>query len=388
MQRNDIISGRWPARLIVLLLGVPSLGFAIVSGLFNASYAARLGHEQHEQAAWIAASVLITSFVTGLPLAIEVLRARVPHLAAAARALWLASLMFSFVAAMGYAAATRGQATAEADALLKDRAGLERAIARSEAELAALPPHRPAGAVQAELRAIEVRTGMNCRNPRRQWVRKACAPVLALRAELAAAEDAARIEAHLLHLRAQLSGRVITGTNANPQADVLAWLAGGMVSAEMWERLLTVFAAALIELSAALGLAITARSVTELRAPREVQPVPATQPEPARPIIAPETAVTPVPTPEQGWQIWFRQCVAPAQGERITAKDAYAHYEAWAGVNADGAILPYITFGRRMAEAVEAIGGKVGKSSSRFYADVALTACGADVRGKMPGKLN
>ena len=68
MQRNDNISGRWPVRLIVLLLGVPSLGFAIVSGLFNASYAARLGHEQHEQAAWIAASVLITSFVTGLPL--------------------------------------------------------------------------------------------------------------------------------------------------------------------------------------------------------------------------------------------------------------------------------------------------------------------------------
>jgi len=193
MQRNDIISGHWPARLIVLLLGVPSLGFAIVSGLFNASYAARLGHGQHEQAAWIAASVLITSFVTALPLAIEVLRARVPHLAAAARALWLASLMFSFVAAMGYAAATRGQATAEAEAVLKDRAGLERAIGRSEAELAALPRHRPAGAVQADLRATEAQAGVNCGNPRRRWVRETCAPVLALGAELAVAEDAARI---------------------------------------------------------------------------------------------------------------------------------------------------------------------------------------------------
>ena len=387
MQRNDNISGRWPVRLIVLLLGVPSLGFAIVSGLFNASYAARLGHEQHEQAAWIAASVLITSFVTGLPLAIEVLRARVPHLAAAARALWLACLMFSFVAAMGYAAATRGQATAEADALLKDRAGLERAINRSEAELAALPPHRPAGAVQAELRATEMRTGMNCRNPRRRWVRKACAPMLALRAELAAAEDAARIEARLQRLRVQLSGRVITGTTANPQADVLAWLAGATVSAEMWERLLTVFAAALIELSAAFGLAITARSVMELRAPPEAQPVPAQQPEPVGSIL-PKTAANSLLAPEQGWQTWFRQCVAPAQGERISAKDAYAHYESWANVNASGGILPYLTFGRRMAEAVEAIGGKVGKSSSRFYADVALSACGVDVRGRIPGRLD
>jgi hypothetical protein len=211
--------------------------------------------------------------------------------------------------------------------------------------------------------------------------------MLALRAELAAAEDAARIEAHLQQLRAQLGRRIIVGNTANPQADVLSWLAGGTVSAEMWERLLTVFAAALIELSAALGLAITARSVMELRAAPEPQPVQATQPESARSIPS-ETAAVPVPTSEEGWQTWFQRCVAPAEGERITAKDAYAHYEAWADVNASGGILPYITFGRRMAEAVEAIGGKVGKSSSRFYADVALAANGADRHGNMPGKLD
>lgn len=387
MQRKDITSGHWPARLIVLLLGVPSLGFAIVSGLFNASYAARLGHEQHEQVAWIAASVLITSFVTGLPLAIEILRARVPHLAMAARLLWAASLIFSFVAAMGYAAATRGQATAEAEALLKERTGLERAIDRSEAELAALPRHRPAGAVQAELRAAEAQAGVNCNDPRRRWIRETCASVLTLRSELAAAEEAARIDAHLLRLRTQLGRLAITGSSTNPQADVLSWLAGGTVSAEFWERLLTVFAAALIELSAALGLAITARSVMELRASPEAQPVPTALPELARPIL-PETATTSAPKPEQSWQKWFRQCIAPAKGERITAKDAYAHYEAWAGINGSGGILPYITFGRRMSEAVEAIGGKVGKSSSRFYADVTLGAGGADVRGNMPRKLD
>ncbi len=226
---------------------------------------------------------------------------------------------------------------------------------------------------------------MNCRNPRRHWIRKACAPVLTLRAELAAAEDAARIEGHLQQLRAQLNKHVITGTTATPQADVLAWLAGGTVSAEMWERLLTAFAAALIELSAALGLAITARSVMELRVPPEARPVPAMRPEVALPMPIEATTAA---TPEQGWQTWFRQCVAPAQGERITAKDAYAHYEAWADIHVSGGILPYLTFGRRMAEAVEAIGGKVGKSSSRFYADVALAACGASTRGNMPGKLN
>jgi hypothetical protein len=201
------------------------------------------------------------------------------------------------------------------------------------------------------------------------------------------AEEAARVEAHLQHLRVQLGGRIVVGTTANPQADVLSWLAGGMVSAEMWERLLTVFAAALIELSAALGLAITARSVMELRVAPAAEHLPAAQPKPLRSIPS-KTAAAPVPTSEEGWQTWFQRCVAPAEGERITAKDAYAHYEAWAGVNASSKILPYITFGRRMAEAVEAIGGKVGKSSSRFYADVALAANGADRHGNMSGKLD
>ena len=107
------------------------------------------------------------------------------------------------------AASGGGQATAEAEALLKDRAGLERAIGRSEAELVALPRHRPAGAVQAELRAAEVQAGVNCGNPRSRAVRESCAPVLTLRAEVAAAEDAARIEEHLEQLRAQLSGRAM-----------------------------------------------------------------------------------------------------------------------------------------------------------------------------------
>ena len=167
----------------------------------------------------------------------------------------------------------------------------------------------------------------------------------------------------------------------------MSWLAGGAVPAEMCERLLTVFAAALIELSAALGLAITARSVMELRAAPPEKPVPAAQLETAAP-VPPEAAAKTAVTPEHGWQMWFRQCVAPAKGERITAKDAYAHYEAWAGINASGGILPYITFGRRMSEAVEAIGGRVGKSSSRFYADVALAGSGAGARGGLPGKLH
>jgi hypothetical protein len=369
--KNELLSAQWSARLVMAFIGVPSVGFAVVSGLFNASYAARLGHDGREAAIWILASILITVFVTGLPLAIEILRPRVPHLAMAARGLWIGSLTFSFIAALGFAAVTRGQATAEADATLKDRAGLERAIDRGENELAAMRQHRPAAAVRADLRRAEVGAGVNCDRPRGAYARETCAPVLALRAELAAAEDANRIEAKLETQRAQLDGLAVVGTSSNPQADVLSWIGGGVMAAATWERVLTVFVAGLIELSAALGLAITARSVVELlKAPEEA---PA---EPVETVTAEPSAMAKV-DPEMAFSMWFSSCVSTVKGARITPKDAFAHFEAWAGLNGVNGTLAYHTFGRRMGESVEAIGGKLGNSGGRYYGGVSLAKLGA-----------
>jgi hypothetical protein len=372
--KSELLSARLSARLVMVFIGVPSVGFAVVSGLFNASYAARLGHDGRESAIWVLASVLITVFVTGLPLAIEILRPRVPHLAMAARGLWIGSLTFSFIAALGFAAVTRGQATAEADATLKDRAGLERTIDRGEGELAAIRHHRPAAAVKAELRRAEVASGVNCDRPRGAYAREACAPVLALRAELAAAEDASRIEAKLETQRAQLDGLAVVGTSSNPQADVLAWIGGGVMAAATWERVLTVFVAGLIELSAALGLAITASSVVELlKAPEEA---PA---ETVETVTAEPSAMAKVDH-EMAFSMWFSSCVSAVKGARITPKDAFAHFEAWSGLNGVNGTLAYHTFGRRMGESVEAIGGKLGNSGGRYYGGVSLAKLGAGVR--------
>jgi hypothetical protein len=232
--------------------------------------------------------------------------------------------------------------------------------------------HRPAAAVRADLRRAEVGAGVNCDRPRGAYAREACAPVLALRAELAAAEDASRIEAKLETQRAQLDGLAVVGTSSNPQADVLAWIGGGVMAAATWERLLTVFVAGLIELSAALGLAITARSVVELlKSPEEA---------PAAPVETAPEVLAPSPLaaiePELGWQMWAQSCLTAAKGGKITPKDAYAHYEAWAGLNNVVNILPYVTFGRRMSEAVVNMGGKIGRSNGRFYADVSLSKLG------------
>ncbi len=381
------------ARLIIIIvfLGAPSLGFAVVSGLFNASYAARFGQDASERMTWVAASILITCFVTGLPLAIEVLRARVPHLAAAARLLWVAGVLFSFVAAMGYAAATRGQVIGEADTRLKDRASLERAIARSEAELTSLPQHRPARAVEADLRLAETAAGRaygwshECRKIKDRWQRRACRPVLELRRELAAAEEAQRIEVRLARLQRQRDELAAVGVSANPQADVLSWMGGRLLSPDVWERLITVFVAGLIEMSAALGLAITARAAVELMGDHRGR-----QPHPLRheavaqlaPAAVPETTVTGA---EDGWRMWFQECVAAERGTRVTPKEAFNHYEAWAAHRGGTDTLPYVTFGRRMSESIPALGGKSGRGASRYYEGIALSGA-AGGAGTQPSR--
>lgn len=376
--QRELMSADWSMRLVLVFIGLPSLGFAIVSGMFNASYASRLGGSEREQMIWIAASILITAFVAGLPLAIEILRARVPHLAVAARVLWLASMAFSFIAALGYAAATRGEATATTGAAISNRAALERSIARGEAELAALPSHRPASTVSGEIRVAAGQAGVNCARAKSRVSRELCAPVYRLESELAAAEDAVRIEAQLARQRSQLNGVSVVGTSANPQADMLAWIGAGVLSADTWERVLTVFAAGLIEVSAAFGLSITARSVVELTAPtpapvEEVKVELVEEPERIELTPSPIAAVE----PELGWQMWFQSCVSAQQGGKVTPKDAYSNYERWASLNNVAGVLPYISFGKRMNEAVNAMGGKISRSSKeRFYADVSLTKLG------------
>jgi hypothetical protein len=279
---------------------------------------------------------------------------------------------------MGYAAVTRGQATAEADATLKGRSRIERAIARGEAELEALPRHRPADAVRADLRRAEATVGFDCLDIRSRRERHACALVFGLRAELAAAKEAARIETKLTRQRRQLDDLAVVGASANPQADVLSWMVGGVLSADVWERLLTIFVAALIEMSAALGLAITARSVVEiLTEPQEPAPPPEPT-EPAPPIVLESSPIIPM-APELGWQTWFQSCVTAQQGGQITPKEAYGHYEAWAALNNVTALLTYVTFGKRMNEAVLALGGKIGRSSNkRYYANITLVQMGAN----------
>ena len=82
----------------------------------------------------------------------------------------------------------------------------------------------------------------------------ACAPVLGLRKELAAAEAAERLEAQLVAGRAQLATASVAGSVADPQASALARLTGadeGTVRTGI-----ALLLAGLIEVGSALGFTL------------------------------------------------------------------------------------------------------------------------------------
>ena len=380
MTKGEVLSARWRAKLILVLVGVPGIGLATVSGVFNSMFALQLGHAEGERAAWLAFAVCVTLLISGLPIAIDLLRrSGDATLARIAAGVLAACFAYSLMSAMGFSSGTRSRNAAEADAAISSREAIQATIQRTENEISALPAHRPAATVASDARRAEASAGRafttsgDCQSPTNRWQREACRPVLDLRAELAAAEDAQRLEDKLAGQREQLAGVAVFG-EADAQAGALAWLSGGLFGEDTWRRLMSLFVAALVEFGAATCMLICARSVSVLLAgqDRGCEAAPA--------VAAPVEVLEPSPLaavePELGWQMWFQACVTAQRGGRITPKDAFAHYEAWAGLNNVAAVLPYVTFGRRMSEAVGALGGKVGKSNGRFYADVSLTKLG------------
>lgn len=264
--QRELIGAEWSARVVIMFVGVPSVGFAILAGFINAHFSVALANEENERV-FIASAVLITAFVTGLPFAIEVVRSRAPALAALAQRVWFGLFVFCLFAAWAYS-------------------GLDHVAVRH---------HR--------------------------------------------------------------------------NADFLT-----VIGEEALARGPTVFIVALVELCAALGLALTARTVLELLSPAPLATNEAPKPEPVVGTPSQAAAVE----PEVGWQMWFQACVTIAKGGRVSAKDAYAHYESWAGLNNVTGVLPYVTFGRRMSESVTAMGGKALHSNGRFYENVTLANLGAD----------
>ena len=177
--------------------------FCAVSFSANLQYGLSLGKTPIDKTTYAAASVAADVFKTVAPLLVLSLRGQRQYtLATAGLVLWLGCVAWSMTSAVGFVLSTRGEVIAEHAAKTATRHGWEAKVERDETQLATLGRHRPSAVIKAELASATVplhiwRRSRQCSDLTLEESRSACAPVLGLRKELAAAEAAERLEAQL-----------------------------------------------------------------------------------------------------------------------------------------------------------------------------------------------
>ena len=187
-------------------------------------------------------------------------------LAIAGLVLWLGCVAWSMASAVGFVLSSRGDAIAERAAEAATRHGWEAKVERAESQLATLGKHRPTDVIKAELASAAVplhiwRRSRQCLDLTLEESRLACAPVLGLRKELAAAEAAERLEAQVVAGRTQLATASVAGSVADPQASALARLTGAVEGTIRTG--IALLLAGLIEVGSALGFTLVSVACTQ-----------------------------------------------------------------------------------------------------------------------------
>jgi uncharacterized membrane protein YeaQ/YmgE (transglycosylase-associated protein family) len=206
--------------------------FCAVSFGANVQYGLSLGRTPIDKTTYAAASVAVDIFKMAAPLLVLSLRGQRQYiLATAGFVLWLGCVAWSMTSAVGFVLSTRGEVIAEHAAKTATRHGWEAKVERDETELATLGRYRPSAVIEAELASAAMplhiwRRSRQCSDMTLAESRSACAPVLGLRKELAAAEAAERLEAQLVAGRVELATAPVAGSVADPQAGALARLLG------------------------------------------------------------------------------------------------------------------------------------------------------------------
>lgn len=277
-------TSRPPMKTLLSILGISAaLVMAGVSAAMNYVFLASLGKSAVEGAILGAASSAADMLKCLLPFYIAwAWRSGrfVPALAGSAVFALFAA--FSLLSAIGFAAENRGVIVETRTALSETYDRMRAEYARMQKRRAGLPAHRPASVVALDLRAAEqsplwART-KSCTDATVSASRSYCTGYFALRAELATAEAAARLDAALAGLQDKLARlkRDGAGLEQDPQVSLLSRL---FAVREDHVRLALIIAVALVvELGASLGLYLAAASGTAAKhrpASREKAPEPA-----------------------------------------------------------------------------------------------------------------
>lgn len=339
-----------------------------------------LGKSEFESQLYGGASAAADCFKALLPFFIfAALRNRSYSQALGGALLFAVCFSYSLSSSLGFAALNRADITGLRVLKVETHADLRADLERSREELKTLPAHRPAGTVNGEIDAFKQNgrwlSSAGCADATAAKSMSYCEGFFKLKAELAIAEQADKLETKIAQLSTQL-GQLDSAAAAkatDPQSQMLARLTGR--TTEEIQLGLTVLIALLVELGASLGF-YTAFSYWRIF---DVKGLPA--PEPVR---APVPAFAPIPMlqalpggsdpdlrpaqPKTDAELYFEERVGRENGSSVTALALYDDYCQWCEAKGKQPLgLPIFT--RRFSD----LGVQKAKVAGRIrYMDVRL----------------
>jgi hypothetical protein len=224
---------------------------------------------------------------------------------------------FSFLSAIGFAADNRLVLLDRRDTAISAYARVQRDVASLEGQRSALPLHRPAVVVDEEIESYRQNrrwiATKECREATEPQSRAYCTGYFTLRAELAAAQEAARLNVAIAALQSQADAlrQSGAGNERDPQVSLLSRVFGQ--PQEPVRLALIIAVALLVEIGASLGLFLASWHGASGEAD-EQEPLPAPSPELAsvedfclEALVSCHTAIVTAQELQQAYHRWCGQ---------------------------------------------------------------------------------
>jgi len=249
------------SRLLMKLFGFLFAGAILaISATMNWKFGYSLSPDPTERHLFGLASLAVDGLKATLPLFIVFLwRARHIGMTFIALALWLLCFSWSMASAVGFSASTRAEAFAGRTGQVETRNALAERAGEIKQLLSAIPAHRMSAVVKAELDTVDVpvtvwRRTKGCTDFTREDSRQICQNALALRRELAAAEESARLEGELADVQKRLGTFAGIVTDIDPQVHTLSMVTA--LPPDTVKLGLVLLLATLVEVASAFGITV------------------------------------------------------------------------------------------------------------------------------------
>ncbi len=403
------------------VLGVLAAGVLLaVSAAMNWRFGYQLGIAEFDRLLYASASAAADCLKALVPFLIfAAIKNKMWSQAIASTLVWVVVTVYSLTSALGHAALNRGDTSGKRANEVLTYQDLRADLKRAKSQLSWVPAHRPAAAVQSDLSNLENQRRWKwtegCTSVTKAKSRLFCDNHAKLGAELASANEAAKLEARIADTQAKLAKlKGVTHSSADPQAAVLTKLAGIFlpgVKVEDVQTALTIFIALLLEVGSGLGMyiafsqwrlnvvrpAFTAKTV-ERRADNDILPLEAETivAEDRKDLVATVTITKPgdeandnIATPKlaapsadtrSDVESYREEKIVDQAGSTLTATELYEDYCAWCEAH-EKEPLALPTFGREFGD----LGVKKAKVSGRVrYIGIALRSGQQAAEDKKP----